>query len=82
MEGAGGSVARKKALKSPLSRPMRTTHGREGHEMSAWAALDGAWIAAVLLASGLLWLRTARHRRSRTIAGMLNGRPPCAQRTD
>ena len=50
--------------------------------MSALAALDGAWISAVLLASGLLWLRTARHRRRRTIAGMLTGRPPCAQRTD
>ncbi len=57
-------------------------YGRGGHEMSALAALDGAWISAVLLASGLLWLRTARHRRRRTIAGMLTGRPPCAQRTD
>ena len=82
MEGAGGSVARKKALKSTLSCPMRTMYGREGREMSAWAALDGAWISAALLASGFLWLRTARHRRRRTIAGMLTGRPPCAQRTD
>lgn len=49
--------------------------------MPDWMLLTSAWIAAPAGLSGLLLLRASRRRRRRyTIAGMLSGTPPCAER--
>ncbi len=73
---------RKKPLKSPLTGPIGTMDAQEGQAMEEWALRDGAGLALLVLAGALLWLRNFRRQRRRTIAGMLTGRPPCAQRTN
>ena len=39
-------------------------------------------VAAMLAVTGVWGLRSLRRKRQRTIAGMLTGRPPCAERTE
>ena len=39
-------------------------------------------VAAMLAVTGVWGLRSLRRKRGRTIAGMLRGRPPCAERRE
>jgi hypothetical protein len=55
---------------------------QEGQAMEDWVLKDGAGLVLLVLVGASLWLRSLRRQRRRTIAGMLTGRPPCAQRTN